>query len=324
MPEARSAQLDSPISERVWDQDLRIGDAPLPVWWTYGFYASLLFALIYWIYYPAWPLGSHYSTGLARVTYHTTEGRPETWHWNSRALLLQANQAAAERQRPYLEALMRRPIEQVGDDPALTKYVMAAGKSLFANHCAACHPMVSSMQRTRLFPDNCAACHLPGAASGGVAKVADDSWIHGGTLHQIETSIRRGRRGYMPGFAEVLSAEETESLAHYVLSLSGHAVDAAQAAQGDALFHGHQAACFYCHGDTAEGRQDMGAANLTDSLWLWTRVPVEAELAGKLAAVRQVIDAGLSRGVMPAWEGRLSAEQIRMLTLYVHRRGGGK
>jgi len=32
----------------------------------------------------------------------------------------------------------------------------------------------------------------------------------------------------------------------------------------------------------------------------------------------------VNKGVMPSWKGRLSDQQIKLLTVYVHELGGGK
>jgi cytochrome c oxidase cbb3-type subunit 3 len=73
-----------------------------------------------------------------------------------------------------------------------------------------------------------------------------------------------------------------------------------------------------------KGRQDIGSANLTDKVWLWADVPGAADSAGKIAAIKKVINGGLSKGVMPSWEGRLTPAQIKLLAVYVHELGGGK
>ena len=67
-----------------------------------------------------------------------------------------------------------------------------------------------------------------------------------------------------------------------------------------------------------------GSANLTDKIWLWANVPGADTPEDKLAAIRSTIITGVNKGVMPAWGERLSPEQIKVLTVYVHELGGGK
>jgi cytochrome c oxidase cbb3-type subunit 3 len=290
----------------VWDGDLQEFNNPLPMWWTYGFYATILFALVYWFYYPSWPIGTSFLKGMGNETYTNAQGQEESWHWNTRAKLLRETQAAAAQQKPWFDKIAGLPYEQVAQDAELNSFVQSAGKALFS--------------------DNCAACHQTGGAGkiGSYPNLADDNWIYGGSFDKIHETIAMGRHGYMPPFGEALEAEQIDALAHYVLSLGGEQADAAMAQKGKELFHSHAAACYYCHGTDAKGRMDIGSANLTDKVWLWADVPGAPDTAGKVAAVRKVIAGGLDRGVMPAWEGRLSEEQIRVLTVYVHELGGGK
>jgi cytochrome c oxidase cbb3-type subunit 3 len=251
-------------------------------------------------------VGRTFLPGVNTVTYVNADGQEEAWHWNTRAKLLKEMQEGYAAQKPYYDKLMTMSYEAIGKDPELSSFVISAGKTAFA--------------------DNCAGCHQSGGAGkvGFFPNLSDDDWLHGGTFDKIHETISKGRRGYMPPFGEALSAEQIDSLAHYVLSLSGTQVDAAKVAKGDQLFHSHAAACFYCHGDDAKGRQDIGSANLADKVWLWADVPGAADDAARLATVKKVIMAGLNKGVMPAWEGRLKPEQIKLLTVYIHELGGGK
>ncbi|MCX7672949.1 MAG: cytochrome-c oxidase, cbb3-type subunit III [Thiobacillaceae bacterium] len=290
----------------VWDGDLQEYNNPLPQWWLYGFYVTILFALVYWIVYPAWPLGEGFTTGLNSITYVNSEGKEETWHWNTRAKLLKETQAAAAQQKPWFDRIAQASYQQIVQDPELMGFVNSAGRALFN--------------------DNCAGCHQIGGAGkiGHYPNLADDNWIYGGSFEKIRETIVNGRQGYMPPFAEALSRDQVEALAHYVLSLSGEPHDARLAAEGDKLFHSHTGACYYCHGSDAKGRQDIGAANLTDRIWVWANVPGARDMPAKVAAVRQVILGGLNRGIMPVWGGRLNEEQIKVLTVYVHQLGGGQ
>jgi len=38
--------------------------------------------------------------------------------------------------------------------------------------------------------------------------------------------------------------------------------------------------------------------------------------------VKKIISGGIDKGVMPAWDGRLKPEQIKLLTAYVRTLGG--
>src|ERR1700722_13884156 len=53
-----------------WDgiQEL---NTPLPRWWLWLFYATIIWSIGYWDVYPSWPLSSSYSSGL--------------FHWNTRS-----------------------------------------------------------------------------------------------------------------------------------------------------------------------------------------------------------------------------------------------
>ncbi len=291
----------------VWDGDLQEFSNPLPIWWTYTFYVTIVFALVYWVVYPSWPVGKSFLPGVNTITYVNADGQEEAWHWNTRAKLLAETQEAAAAQKPYFDKIASLPFEKVAKDPELSSFVVSAGKALFSENCAACH-QAGGQGKVGFFPN-----------------LTDDDWIYGGAFEKIQETLTKGRRGYMPPFGEALASEQIDVLANYVVSLSGAAkVDVAKAAKGKELFHSHAAACFYCHGDDAKGRKDIGSANLTDKVWLWANVPGAENDAAKIDAVKKVISSGLNKGVMPAWEGRLKPEQIRVLSVYVHELGGGK
>lgn len=290
----------------VWDGDLQEFNNPLPNWWIWGFYATVLLSLVYWMMYPAWPLGKGFTTGFDTITYTNDKGEKVTTHWNTRALLIKETEEAVAKQKPYFDKILATPYQQIVKDPELSNFVQSAGKTLFLDNCAPCH-------------------QAGGQGKHGLApNLTDDDWLYGGTFDKIHETIAGGRHGYMPPFKTVLSDTQVTDLASYVLSLSGHKVDANAAKAGDILFHSETAACYYCHGVDAKGRQVIGSANLTDKIWLWANVENSNTPEQNIAAVKTVIENGLNRGVMPTWEGRLSPEQIKVLTVYVHELGGGK
>ena len=46
-----------------WD-GIKELNTPLPRWWVISFYLTIIWAIGYWIVYPAWPLISSNTTGL--------------------------------------------------------------------------------------------------------------------------------------------------------------------------------------------------------------------------------------------------------------------
>lgn len=290
----------------VWDGDLQEYNNPIPDWWLYAFYITVLAAIVYWLIYPAWPVGQGFTTGFDQITYVNDKGVKKTTHWSTRALFIKENNEAIAAQKPYFDKVAAMPFEQIAQNPELNSFVLSAGKQLFSDNCAACHQQGG------------------GGKMGFAPNLTDDDWLYGGHYTNIQQTITNGRHGYMPPFAQVLTDAQMTQLADYVLSLSHNAVNPDSAKAGDALFHSETAACYYCHGVDAKGRQVLGSANLTDSIWLWADVPDAKTIAQKEAAVKNVILHGLNKGVMPAWKDRLSAEQIKLLTVYVHELGGGK
>ena len=290
----------------AWDGDLQEYNNPLPVWWVYTFYATVVFALVYWTIYPSWPIGKGWIGGASDITYVNSEGETKTHSWNTRALLLEDMNKASAEQKPYFDKVSAMSYEQIAKDPEMSGFILSSGKALFA--------------------DNCAPCHQAGGQGvvGFFPNLTDDDWLYGGSYDTIHATLMGGRRGYMPTFSEVLDGEQIDQLANYVGKLSGIGHDGAKAAAGELLFRSETAACYYCHGSDARGRQDIGAPNLTDNIWLWADVPAAGTDDGKVAAIRSVIGNGLNKGVMPAWAGRLSPEQIKVLTVYVHELGGGQ
>lgn len=287
-----------------WDGDLQEFNNPLPRWWLWSFYATVVFALVYWFMYPSWPVGKDYLKGLASVSYTADDGSEVTTHWNTRSLLMREMQEAEAEQSHYLEQLRTANYSQIESDPTQSSFAYSRAKVLFA--------------------DNCAACHQEGGAGvvGMYPNLADDAWLWGGSHEDIEQTIRQGRRGFMPAFGDSLDNEQLNAVASYVLSLSGHEVQADLAEQGREIFNGPTGGCFYCHTSEGTGLASQGAANLTDSVWTIADVPGAADLQDKLAAVRSVVRDGVTRE-MPAWAGRLSETEIKILTFYVHELGGG-
>jgi cytochrome c oxidase cbb3-type subunit 3 len=238
------------------------------------------------------------------ITYKTADGKEVTTHWNTRSLLMKELQEAREAQAKYIEELKTASYADIKSSDDKTAFVYSKAKVLFADNCAACHQ------------------NGGGGVIGAYPNLADDAWLWGGSFEKIQESITNGHNGAMPSFKKSLSEAQISDVADYVLSISGHEVDAQAAQRGKAVFTG-AGGCFACHGADAKGQISMGSANLTDSIWTIANVSGSKDMAIKKAAIVKVVTDGKTR-VMPAWKGRLSDTEIKILTFYVHELGGGK
>jgi cytochrome c oxidase cbb3-type subunit III len=271
----------------VWD-GIKELNTPLPKWWLYVLYASIVWAIGYWIVYPAWPTLSGYTRGMLG--------------YSTRASFDQQAAAAADAQKVWLDQISAASVEQIAQNPELFDFAQNGGRAVFAENCAPCHG-------------------AGGQGAPGYPVLADDSWLWGGELANIERTVRYGvrsshpetRTSEMPRFGadQILTAEQTSDVADYVLSLSGTNVDPAVAARGQTVFAEN---CAACHGEKGEGMMELGAPALRDSIWLYG-----GDRAGIVAQVTRP-----KHGVMPTWEGRLSDNWIKMLTVYVHSLSGGE
>ena len=292
----------------AWDGDLQEFNNPLPSWWLWSFYASVLFAVIYWVFFPAWPVAGSFTKGVMNtITFQDSDGTEKTTHWNTRSRLLRELQEgkSAQRSREYLEKVADAGYSEILADAEMMEFTRSMAKGIFGDNCAPCH----------------------GAGGAGVVglfpNLADDAWLWGGSVEEIETTLAEGRYGFMPGFKATFSDAQLDDVATYVVGLSGHEVDKASSARGKEIFQTNTGGCFYCHSREGTGMKSQGAANLTDQVWTVADVTGAESLDDKKAAVKQVISNGIERR-MPGWSDRLDPAQIKLLTVYVHELGGGQ
>ena len=272
----------------VWD-GIRELNTPLPRWWLWTFYITIVWAVGYWIVYPAWPLLTS-----------ATEG---AFGWHSRSAIVTDLDQLKVLRGPMMDKLTKASVKEIAGDPQLLDFARAQGRVAFS--------------------DNCAPCHGAGGGGGkGYPDLNDDDWLWGGKLEDIEQTIRHGARGgdddghlgRMPAFGRdgLLKPAEMSTVADYVRSLSGLSTEPGfNAEAGKKIFADN---CALCHGPDGKGKRDVGAPNLTDKLWFY-------------GSDKKIIMEGLQNGrggVMPAWGGRLSDPTIKALTVYVHGLGGGE
>jgi cytochrome c oxidase cbb3-type subunit 3 len=294
----------------VWDETLQEFNNPLPRWWLWAFYGTILFALTYWIMYPSWPIGKTFLKGMGNdITYKTKAGEEKSTHWNMRALLAHdmQNSESAKKQEEYLSKVGAASYEQIAKDEDMSSFVRSYGVGMFG--------------------DNCAACHQSGAQGvvGQYPNLVDDDWLWGGDTKTIETTIRGGRLGYMPAFKETLDDTQLTQVANYVLSLSGGSADKAAAVEGQKIFQGETGGCYYCHTKAGTGMHAQGSANLTDKIWTIANVSAAETPEAKVAAIKAVISNGVHRQ-MPVFgaQGRnLSDTEIKVLVAYLKQMSAG-
>lgn len=292
----------------VWDDNIQEFHNPLPRWWLWTFYATVVFAIVYWVMYPSWPVGGTFLKGINTVTYQTDAGEEVTSHWNTRALLARDMQTgkSAMAQKAYLSEIATTSYDDIAKDADKLAFVESYGNGVFGEYCAACHQSGA------------------GGVVGQYPNLIDDDWLWGGAPEEIETTLKIGRMGFMPAYEETFSEAQLTQVANYVLSMSGENNDPALAAAGKEIFHGQTGGCHYCHTNEGTGLKSQGAANLTDKIWTIADVRGAESDEERLARVKSVIHNGVSRQ-MPAWSSRLSDTEIKVLTAYLlNKRAGGQ
>lgn len=291
----------------VWDDTLQEFNNPLPRWWLWTFYATIIFAIVYWIMYPSWPIGKDFLKGVGNtITYQTDAGEEKTTHWNMRALLAHDMQNGEEalKQQEYLKKVGAASYDQIAQDADMSAFVRSYGNGIFGDYCAACHQS-GGQGVVGLFPN-----------------LVDDDWLWGGKAENIQATVMHGRLGYMPAYKNTFNKEQLDQVANYVLSLSGETADAAQAAKGEQLFNGEAGGCYYCHTSEGTGMHAQGAANLTDKIWTIANLPAATTPEAKLEAVKSVIHNGVQRQ-MPAFGERLSDTEVKVLVAYLQQMSAG-
>ncbi|WFE88679.1 cytochrome-c oxidase, cbb3-type subunit III [Roseibium porphyridii] len=271
-----------------WD-GLKELNNPLPRWWLYLFYVTIAWAVVYWILYPAWPLVSSYTKGVLGA--------------NQRMEAIAAyDQGIADRSE-FADKIVATSLQDISADQEMLQFALANGQAAFGDNCAPCHGS-------------------GGTGAEGYPNLQDDTWLWGGTLDDIHTTLLHGIRttnddtrfGDMPAYGrdELLSKDEINQVSNFVASKAGlDTDDGVDLAAGQTLYEDN---CAACHGDNLEGIQEVGAPSLMSANYLYGK---------SLDAIKAQVT-NPRNGVMPAWSDRLDPATIKSLTVYVHSFGGGQ
>lgn len=270
-----------------WD-GIKELNSPLPRWWLWLFYITIIWSVAYWIAMPAIPLVSDYTRGVLG--------------YSQRTAVHEQIAEAYEAQSGLRTRIEEASLEEIQDIPELFEFALAGGRSAFAVNCSQCHG-------------------AGGAGAPGFPNLNDDAWVWGGSLDRIHEIVRVGIRSdhpdtlfnEMPAFLkdELLTREQVDAVVEYVLQESGQEHDAAAAMAGREVYVEQ---CAACHQESGKGDPELGAPNIVDAIWLY---------GGSRQEIWNTI-ANARNGVMPSWEDRLDPIVRKQLAIYVHALGGGE
>ena len=207
---------------------------PLPKWWLYLFYITIVYGAGYLVYYNfGWD-------GLSSKIGWAEEGG-----WTSINQLEHEQKQHTDEFGDVFATFGAMSIEELVQTPK----ALEMGQQIYLNNCGLCHGKDAK-------------------GSHGFPNLTDNDWLFGGAPADILESVTngRGQAVRMPSFKDALKTNGIEDVANFVLSLSNQEHDAAKAQKGAALF---ESLCSACHGKDAKGTFALGAPNLTDDVWLY-------------------------------------------------------
>jgi len=266
-----------------WDGITEL-DTPMPRWWLWTMYLTIIWGLGYTIFYPAWPMVTEATSGVLG--------------YSSRGEVAAEIAQVDEMNAPLDNAIVAAELTEIASNDELRNYSINGGGAVFRTYCS--------------------QCHGAGAAGAkGYPNLLDDDWLWGGDVEAIYLTIAHGirsdidddtRYSEMPAFADILSDQEITDVSAFVGALAG-GVSADH--PGAEVFADN---CISCHGEAGEGMREQGAPNLADAIWLYGGEPETIEASVRYSRY----------GQMPPWTGRLTEAEIRQVAVYVHGLGGGE
>lgn len=288
-PKKTNKKNEVPTTGHEWD-GIQEYDNPLPRWWLWVFILCIIFAIGYAIYYPAIPfVNNNFSEGAGG--------------WSQYKQLEDSKNRAAEEKKEFNDRIANMTVQEIGEDPDLANFAIAAGKAQFALSCSQCHG-------------------LGAQGAKGYPSLLDDEWIWGGELNDIIYTITNGIRSYdnentrdnvmmAYGKEEALSVKEIADVTRYIKVISDNFLTNDASDRGEVIFADN---CASCHGEKGEGDQTQGAPALNNAIWLY---------GGHTDDIKETLMNGRA-GMMPAFGSQLSEDDIKKLALYVYSLGSAE
>jgi cytochrome c oxidase cbb3-type subunit 3 len=286
----RTTSGEPKLQGHVWDETLREYNNPLPRWWLYLFWATVIFALLYLSMFP----------GFGNLNSKPGKDR------GLRAEYAKEVAKANDLYGPIFAQYQSTDLATLAANPD----AVAAGKRLFLTYCSQCHGSTAEGARGKSY---------------GFPNLTDGDWLYGGDPDIIKASIADGRAGVMTPFAGTLNSTQIEDAAEYVRQIAQLSSDPAKAARGKEVFATN---CTVCHGPEGKGARSMGEAfaalgapDLTDTIWLYSNSKdaiIDGITKGRNAGPGSVTN------TMPAWKDFLGDAKVHILAAYVHSLNGKK
>lgn len=187
----------------TWDDDLTEWNNPLPRWWMWLFYITIVFSLAYLLLYPG--LGAYQGA----------------FGWSSQEQYRQELVRAEQTHKPIFEKYAQQDIPVVAADPGAREI----GQRLFLNYCAQCHG--ADAGGSRGFPSLRDKDWLYGAEPEAIRTSIAEG--RNGLMPPLGEAIGGG--------------ENVRDVAHYVLKLADRVHDGLRAHRGKPKFETVCAAC---------------------------------------------------------------------------------
>ena len=121
---APNKKHDRPTTGHSWD-GIEEFDNPMPRWWLWTFYISIIWAVIYMIFYPAWPLINSATSGILG--------------YSSRADVAAEIADADAANQVWYDRLTSTDLNAIADDAELQRFAVNAGAAVFRAQCSQCH-----------------------------------------------------------------------------------------------------------------------------------------------------------------------------------------